>query len=63
MRPAASRRPFSAPAFSCVEIILREYSLEAIFTMMLSAMVADLIGQQFAASVPRRFPPASCRIT
>jgi len=41
-----------AGVFSGVEIILREFSVEPTFTMMLSAMVADLIGHQFAASAP-----------
>ena len=46
---------FNAPltgVFFGVEIILREFSIEAIFTVMLSAMVADLIGRQFAGSAP-----------
>ena len=46
---------FNAPltgVFFGVEIILREFSVEAIFTVMLSAMIADLIGQQFAGSAP-----------
>ena len=46
---------FNAPitgVFFGVEIILREFSVEAIFTVMLSAMVADLIGEQFAGSAP-----------
>ena len=30
-----------------VEIILREFSIEAVFTVMLSAMVADLVSRQF----------------
>ena len=39
---------FNAPitgVFFGVEIILREFSIEAIFTVMLSAMIADLVGR------------------
>jgi len=46
---------FNAPltgVFFGVEIILREFSVEAIFTVMLSAMVADLLSRQFAGSAP-----------
>ena len=46
---------FNAPitgVFFGVEIILRELSVEAIFTVMLSAMVADVIGRQFDGSAP-----------
>ena len=46
---------FNAPltgVFFGVEIILREFSVEAIFTVMLSAMIADLLGRQFAGSAP-----------
>ena len=46
---------FNAPltgVFFGVEIILREFSVEAIFTVMLSAMIADLVGRQFAGSAP-----------
>ena len=46
---------FNAPitgVFFGVEIILREFSVEAIFTVMLSAMVADLIAEQFTGSAP-----------
>ena len=46
---------FNAPltgVFFGVEIILREFSTEAIFTVMLSAMIADLIGRQFAGTAP-----------
>jgi chloride channel protein, CIC family len=35
-----------------VEIILREFSIEAIFTVMLSAMAADLVSRQFLGSAP-----------
>jgi chloride channel protein, CIC family len=35
-----------------VEVILREFSIEAIFTVMLSAMIADLVGRQFLGSAP-----------
>jgi chloride channel protein, CIC family len=46
---------FNAPitgVFFGVEIILREFSIEAIFTVMLSATVADLISEQFIGSAP-----------
>lgn len=46
---------FNAPitgVFFGVEIILREFSVEAIFTVMLSAMVADVIGRAFDGSAP-----------
>ncbi len=46
---------FNAPltgVFFGVEIILREFSIEAIFTVMLSAMIADLVGRQFLGSAP-----------
>ena len=46
---------FNAPitgVFFGVEIILREFSIEAIFTVMLSAMIADLLSRQFAGSAP-----------
>jgi CIC family chloride channel protein len=46
---------FNAPitgVFFGVEIILRAFSVEAIFTVMLAAMVADVIGQQFDGSTP-----------
>ena len=46
---------FNAPitgVFFGVEIILREFSVEAIFTVMLSAMVADLVSRQFLGSAP-----------
>ena len=38
--------------FFGVEIILREFSVEAIFTVMLSAMVADLVSRQFLGDAP-----------
>ncbi len=41
---------FNAPitgVFFGVELILREFSVEALFTVMLSAMVADVIGEAF----------------
>jgi len=44
---------FNAPVtgvFFGVEIILREFSVEALFPVMLSAMVADVIGQAFLGS-------------
>ena len=46
---------FNAPitgVFFGVEIILREFSIEAIFTVMLSAMVANLVSRQFVGSAP-----------
>jgi len=46
---------FNAPitgVFFGVEIILREFSVEAIFTVMLSAMVADLLSRQFLGDAP-----------
>ena len=38
--------------FFGVEIILREFSIEAIFTVMLSALAADLLARQFLGSAP-----------
>jgi CIC family chloride channel protein len=46
---------FNAPitgVFFGVEIILREFSVDALFTVMLSAMVADVIGREFLGSAP-----------
>jgi chloride channel protein, CIC family len=46
---------FNAPitgVFFGVEIILRAFSVEAIFTVMLSAMVADVIARAFDGSAP-----------
>lgn len=46
---------FNAPitgVFFGVELILREFSIEAIFTVMLSAMIADVIGRLFLGSAP-----------
>ena len=46
---------FNAPltgVFFGVEVILREFSIEATFTVMLSAMIADLVGRQFEGSAP-----------
>ena len=46
---------FNAPVtgvFFAVELILREFSIEATFTVMLAAMVADVIGQAFLGSAP-----------
>ncbi|WP_407684933.1 chloride channel protein [Mycobacterium sp. HUMS_1102779] len=46
---------FNAPitgVFFAVELILRELSVEAIFTIMLSAMVADVIGRVFFGAAP-----------
>jgi CIC family chloride channel protein len=46
---------FNAPitgVFFVVELILREFSVEAIFTVMLSAMVANVIARVFLGSAP-----------
>jgi CIC family chloride channel protein len=46
---------FNAPItgiFFGVEIILREFSIDAIFSVMLSAVAADLIAQQFLGTKP-----------
>jgi chloride channel protein, CIC family len=46
---------FNAPitgVFFGVELVLREFSIEAIFTVMLSATVADLVSRQFLGSAP-----------
>ena len=46
---------FNAPitgVFFGVEIILRELSVEAVFTVMLSAMTADLVSRQFLGNAP-----------
>jgi CIC family chloride channel protein len=46
---------FNAPitgVFFGVEIILRELSVEAVFTVMLSSMVANVIGQAFFGKTP-----------
>ncbi|HEX3786470.1 MAG TPA: chloride channel protein [Pseudonocardiaceae bacterium] len=46
---------FNAPitgVFFGVELILREFSIEAIFTVMLSSMVADVVSQAFLGSAP-----------
>ena len=46
---------FNAPitgVFFGVEIILRELSVEAVFTVMLSAVIADLLSRQFLGSAP-----------
>lgn len=46
---------FNAPVtgvFFAVELILRELSVEAVFTIMLSAMVADVIARIFFGSAP-----------
>ncbi|WP_067972608.1 chloride channel protein [Mycolicibacter icosiumassiliensis] len=46
---------FNAPitgVFFAVELILRELSIEAIFTIMLSAMVADVIARVFFGPAP-----------
>jgi chloride channel protein, CIC family len=53
---------FNAPitgVFFGVEIILREFSIDAIFTVMLSAMVADVIAIPFLGNRPflSGFPP------
>jgi CIC family chloride channel protein len=46
---------FNAPitgVFFGVEIILREFSVDALFTVMLSAMIADVIAEPFLGSQP-----------
>jgi len=46
---------FNAPitgVFFGVEIILREFSVDALFTVMLSAMVADVVALQFLPNQP-----------
>jgi CIC family chloride channel protein len=46
---------FNAPItgiFFGVEIILREFSIDAIFSVMLSSVLADLVAQQFLGSRP-----------
>lgn len=46
---------FNAPitgVFFGVELILREFSVEAIFTVMLSAVIADVVSQVFVGSAP-----------
>ncbi len=46
---------FNAPitgVFFAVELILRELSVEAIFTIMLSSMIADVIARVFFGSAP-----------
>ena len=46
---------FNAPitgVFFGVEIILRAFSVEAVFTVMLSAIVADLVSRQFLGDAP-----------
>jgi CIC family chloride channel protein len=46
---------FNAPitgVFFGVELILRAFSIEAIFTVMLSSVVADLVGREFVGSAP-----------
>ena len=53
---------FNAPitgVFFGVEIILREFSIDALFTVMLSAMIADVVGIPFLGDRPflSGFPP------
>jgi chloride channel protein, CIC family len=53
---------FNAPitgVFFGVEIILREFSIDALFTVMLSAMIADVVAIPFLGSRPflHGFPP------
>jgi chloride channel protein, CIC family len=46
---------FNAPVtgvFFGVEIILREFSVDALFTVMLSSMIADITAEQFLGSKP-----------
>lgn len=52
---------FNAPitgVFFAVELILRELSVEGIFTIMLSSMVADVVARVFFGSDPSS---PSCR--
>ncbi|MGB8961664.1 MAG: chloride channel protein [Pseudonocardiaceae bacterium] len=54
---------FNAPitgVFFAMELILREFSIEAIFTVMLSSMIADVVSQAFLGSAPffTRLPSA-----
>ncbi len=53
---------FNAPItglFFGVEIILREFAIDSLFTVMLSAMLADVVGRAFLGSKPflQGFPP------
>ena len=53
---------FNAPitgVFFGVEIILREFSVDALFTVMLAAMIADITAEPFLGSAPflSGFPP------
>jgi CIC family chloride channel protein len=53
---------FNAPitgVFFGVEIILREFSVDALFTVMLAAMIADVTAEPFLGSAPflSGFPP------
>jgi chloride channel protein, CIC family len=53
---------FNAPItglFFGVEIILREFAIDSLFTVMLSAMLADVVGRLFLGSAPflQGFPP------
>jgi chloride channel protein, CIC family len=53
---------FNAPItglFFGVEIILREFAIDSLFSVMLSAMLADLAGREFLGSAPflSGFPP------
>jgi chloride channel protein, CIC family len=46
---------FNAPItglFFGVEIVLREFSIDSLFTVMLSAMLADVVGRAFLGSAP-----------
>ena len=58
---------FNAPitgVFFGVEIILREFSVDALFTVMLSAAVADAVAIPFLGSqrfLPASRPPSRCR--
>jgi chloride channel protein, CIC family len=53
---------FNAPItglFFGVEIILREFAIDSLFTVMLSAVLADVVGRLFLGSAPflQGFPP------
>jgi chloride channel protein, CIC family len=59
---AAIAATFNAPItgiFFGVEIILREFAIDAIFSVMLSAVVADVVAEQFLGRKPflSAFPP------
>jgi chloride channel protein, CIC family len=57
-RPEASPLPVTGVFFG-LEIILREFSVDALFTVMLAAMIADITAIPFLGSAPflSGFPP------